>query len=563
MSNIATKTAKRTSAAAVAGLTPYTGTFGREQIIHLLKRTMFGAKPSDVAFFETRTLQQTLDILLAPSPVPATTPVKHYFPIPNNTTTADPDPNITPGTAWVNDIWGQLSDGGRRESLKSWWIGQMVNQDRNIIEKMVLFWHNHFATELSDGGWSNEGYFHHLKLREFAMGNLKQFVRAITLDPHMLRYLNGRANRKTAPDENYARELQELFCVGKGAGSGYTEDDVKAAARLLTGFNIVNTNPTALPPVPQPTYSFTLGQHDTTAKQFSAFYGNRLIAGRNTATAGEDELTDLLDMIFATSEVAKFICRKLYTYFVYYDITPIVETTVIEPLADLFRQNGYQIRPIVETLLKSDHFFEVGQKGCVIKSPMDFVVGAVREFGNDLSTSDYTQYYSLWRNLVSQVSNQGQNLGDPPNVAGWQAYYQIPLFHEMWINTDTLPTRMKWMNGYLGSITLAKLSQTAVASFVVKPDFLGFTSSFGTNAAATDTLTNSALQILYRMDVTQRQKDVFKAILENRVTTAGTWAALWATYVSTPTNTVNTTEVYARLLRYYRAITTLPEYQLS
>jgi uncharacterized protein (DUF1800 family) len=141
---------------------------------------------------------------------------------------------VPPGGVWVNAPYGDGTINSRRiTSFKSWWTGQMLTQQVSLREKMVLFWHNHFSTQTATVSDSRYIYKHNNLLRTMAFGNFKELVKQITIDPAMLRYLNGYASSKTAPDENYARELQELFTMGKGPNSKYTESDVKAAARLL------------------------------------------------------------------------------------------------------------------------------------------------------------------------------------------------------------------------------------------------------------------------------------------------------------------------------------------
>ena len=226
----------------VAGLTPYAGTFGREQVVHLLKRTMFGAKRADVDFFATKTFAQTLDILMTAAPTPTLLPLRY----PNDDVRCTTDPaycdTVAIGETWVNAIENGNLNSSRMASLKAWWVGQMLNQSRSIHEKMVVFWHNHFSTELVDTT-AIMGYWMQDVCRRNALGNLKTMTKEVTFEPGMMRYLNGFLNKKTAPDENYGRELQELFTVGKGPNSKYTEDDVKAAARVLTGWNFTaNTN---------------------------------------------------------------------------------------------------------------------------------------------------------------------------------------------------------------------------------------------------------------------------------------------------------------------------------
>jgi hypothetical protein len=230
-----------------SGLTPYGGAFGTNEIIHLLKRTMFGAAKADLDYFKTKTLSQAVNEMLSIPAVPPLPPVKNYA---NPVDPADLDTGVAAGTTWVNT---NTNDGGvnsqRVSSLKSWWMGLMISQNRNILEKMVLFWHNHFSTETNDIGRAIWAYQNNSILRKNALGNFKQFVKDITLDTGMLRYLNGYLNTNTAPDENYGRELQELFTVGKGIDNGtppYSESDVKAAAKVLTGWTVNNTTNTSL-----------------------------------------------------------------------------------------------------------------------------------------------------------------------------------------------------------------------------------------------------------------------------------------------------------------------------
>ncbi|MBA4258047.1 MAG: hypothetical protein C0446_02710 [Chitinophaga sp.] len=309
----------------LSGLSPYTGSFTQVELQHLLKRTLFGVSKDDLNYFGGKVLADVLNELLNPVSTTPLPPVKEYT---TSTTAALPDTAIAQGTTWVGDT---NNDGTvqsqRRGSFKKWWMGRMINQDRSILEKMTLFWHNHFATEMNDVSNAQYIYKHHQLLRTQALGNFKTLTRAVTVDPAMLVYLNGQLNTRTAPDENYAREIQELFCCGKGPDSLFTEADVKAAARVLTGWR---NNAT--------TYSsfFDPNRHDTNPKVFSSFYNNTVIAGRTGSTAGDIELDELINMIFNVQEVAKYICRRLYRWFVYYDIDASVETNIITPLANIF-----------------------------------------------------------------------------------------------------------------------------------------------------------------------------------------------------------------------------------
>ena len=528
------------------GLQPFTGSFGAPELRHLLRRTLFGATKSDMSYFAGKSMVQVVDELLNPTaPLPAP-PVKEYVVA---ATTLVPDNNIAAGSTWVNDI---NNDGTiasyRRASFKKWWIGNMINQDRSIREKMTLFWHNHFATETNDIGNAQYVYKHHDLLRNSALGNFKTLTRNITFDPAMLVYLNGQYNTAAAPDENYAREIQELFCCGKGPNSLYTEADVKAAAKVLTGWL---NNATTLTPY------FTASRHDATNKTFSAFYNNTVITGRNTAAGATQEIDDLLNMIFANAEVAKYICRRLYRWFVYYDIDDTVEQNIITPLANVLRANNYEVKPVLDLLLKSEHFFDVLSRGCIIKSPADLVIGFCREseivFQPD---TDYFTNYGFYNYMVSWLSNMQQNIGDPPDVSGWKAYYQEPQFYEIWINSDTLPKRNQYTDTML-------VSGYTYNSKKIMLDPLAYATTFN-NPGDPNAFIAELTERLLGLDISAASKaQLKKDILLSGQSTDIYWTQAWDLYISTPTNTANTTSVRTKIRDLIKYLMNLAEYQLA
>jgi uncharacterized protein (DUF1800 family) len=530
-----------------AGLTPYTGSWGINEAVHILKRTMFGSKKADVDFLLTLSPDKAVDHLLTIPGMVTTEPVKNYTPG-SQVPATDPDLALAPGASWVSVY---STDGGinanRRSSYKSWWIGLMINQERNIQEKMVLFWHNHFATQTENIGYGLSCYKYNVTLRKYALGNFKEMVKAITLDPAMLKYLNGEQNRVSAPDENYGRELQELFTVGKGPASKYTEDDVKQAARVLTGYRVRYTDFT--------TY-FDKARHDTGNKTFSAFYGNKTITGLKDA-AGANELDTLLDMIFQTQEVSKFIVRKLYRWFVYGDIDATAEASVIEPLAKVFRDSNYEIKPVVAALLKSDHFYDAANQGCLIKSPLDAYVGLCREFSVVLPpASDYLTNYYMWNFISSTAKNAQQNPGDPPDVAGWKAYYQEPMFHEIWINSDTLPKR----NQFTDTLITTGYSANGKKLLI---DPVAFAASMP-NAGDPNALINDSIKYLLRMPLSQSSKDqIKKDILLSGQVTDSYWTSAWIAWLANPADKMILATVQTRLKELYKYIMNLAEYQLS
>ena len=527
-----------------SGITPYNGPWTFNEVVHLLKRTMFGSTIEDVNYFLGMSMTQAVDQLLNVSASPPAPPVKNY----NNTNipTTDPDYNIPLGQTWVT-INTTTADGQRRGSLKAWWTGLMINQERTIREKMTLFWHNHFATETNDLGRMIWAYNYNALCRRNALGNFKQFVRDITLDVAMLRYLNGYLNINTAPDENYARELQELFTLGKENDPNYTEDDVKKAAMVLTGWKINgNTN----------SYSFNANQHDPTNKQFSSFYNNATITGRTGATAGELELTDLINMIFSKStQVSRFIVKKLYRYFVYYKIDAATEANVINPLAQLFVSGNWEIKPVIAALLKSEHFFDVVNQGCYIKSPVDVTVSVCREFGIVFpSSTDHTNVYNMWGFIQSYAGLMQQNIGDPPSVAGWPAFHQAPQFHETWINADTYPRR----NLFTDTMITSGYTRSG-QKIIIDP--VAFTKKLP-NPGDPNSLINDALRIMFRLDLSATSKAALKKqILLSNQDQDYYWSNAWTAYISNPVQ-ANYQVVYTRLRDLYKYFMNLAEYQL-
>ena len=531
----------------LSGLTPYAGPWGTEEVVHLLKRTMFGATPEDIEYFKTRTVTQAIDELLTPTAPMPQPPVKDYTP----TGAATPDTAIAAGTTWVNDY---NNDGTvkslRRASFKKWGVGIMINQDRSIREKMTLFWHNHFSTESVEIDDPQMLYKHHSLFRASALGNFKTLVRDVTIDPGMLRYLNGYLNTNTAPDENYGRELQELFTLGKENNPNYTEDDVKAAARVLTGWRIT--------PATTSSY-FDNTRHDKNNKQFSSFFGNTVVTGQNGATAGDTELDALLTMIFnKKAEVSNFIVKKIYRWFCYYTIDAAAQANVIDPLAQLFRDSNWDIKPVLSALLKSDHFFDALNRGCVISSPLELAVKLCREFGVVFpnTTTEYVDAYNMWEYIRSQAALFNQNFADPPNVSGWPSYYQEPQFYELWINSDTLPKRNRFTDTLIGS-GYTRSGKT------IKIDPIAFAKKLS-NPGDPNILITDSLAILYRVPLSLASRDIIKTnILLSGQAQDYYWTNAWNAYLANPTDTMSYQTVFTRLRDLYKYFMNLAEYQLA
>jgi len=527
-----------------AGIAEYTGPWDTAQVVHLLKRTLFGASLQDVGYFRTLTMSQAVDALLQPAPPPSTVPLNDYG--------ADPT-GVAPWQTWINTglLYSDPDLGASRlKSLQAWWVGQLLNPGRSIHEKLTLFWHNHFAMDATahfEDIPARLWYDQYLTLRQYALGDFRQMVRAITLNPAMLIYLNGSTNSKKAPNENFARELQELYSIGKGPGSQYTENDVHAAARVLTGHTLDNNF----------NYVFQIGDHDDTVKNFSDFYGSTNITGYSGA-AGAGELDDLLTMIFATQESAKFICRKLYNWFVYYKIDAATETNVITPLANIFRQSGYNITTVLSTLLKSQHFHDLVYSGaCIIKSPLDLLIGLCREFQVTIpGSADAKGQYAAWRMLHERSKELQQELMGITLVAGWDAYRQAPQYHELWINSVTYSGRNFYTDLLIGpgdmmNGTPLQIDAIAFASQLSAPD-------------NPDQLIRDSLDILLRPPLSDSSRELLKrSILLTNQTNDTYWTKAWQAYTINPSDMTAFTAVDMRLRALYKYIMDLPEYQLS
>ena len=527
-----------------SGLNPYTGPWTQAEVKHLLRRVMFGSPKADVDYFLNAGLTPAITELLTPASVPAP-PLYTY-------TSNYNDPNVPFGQTWVAAPYDNMANGVRTKSFKAWWTSLMLNQTRSIGEKMTLFWSNHFATETASVNDPRYSYTTNALCRQYALGNFKTLTKLITLDPGMLKYLNGYLNTNAAPDENYGRELQELFTVGKDANGNpyYNQSDVVAAAHVLTGYRVNSSTITSY---------FDSTRHDPADKTFSAFYSGTVITGRSGA-AGANELDDMLDMIFLTNEVALNICRKLYRFFVYYEIDAAAETDVIQPLATIFRTNGYDIIPVLSALFSSEHFFDPLNRGCIIKAPVDIIMGFCRDYTIVFpASSNLTGQYALWYKLAQEIALLTQNIGDPPNVAGWPSYYQEPQYHELWINAVTLPGRNQFTDAmlYTGINASGNNIIADVVAYTVTID------AALTIPGDPVLLIQAVIDLHYSEDVSQAVKDYLKNILLSGQTSNSYWTSAWDDYLNNPTNTMYYNIVATRLRSMYQYIMDLSEYQLA
>ena len=298
-------------------------------------------------------------------------------------------------------------------ALKSWWLTRMITSDRPLEEKLTLFWHGHFATEAQKVKQAGMLYDQNQLLRRHGRGKFRDLLLGISQDPAMLYYLDNQLNRKGHPNENYAREMFELFSLGIGH---YTESDVLESARAFTGWTVRRNGPRGRGAAEG--FQMIPAWHDD---------GQKTVLGQT----GDFDGADIVDLALTQPSCAPFIVGKLWRFFVNDGIGG-EETAAIDALANVFRASGYQLKPILETIFLSDLFYAERQRGAKIKSPAELLVGTARRLG--IVPEGRQAYF-----LAFSMRSLGQDLLDPPNVAGWGGGQE-------WINTSTLLQRYNLMN---------------------------------------------------------------------------------------------------------------------
>lgn len=543
-------------------LSPYTGPWTIRQASHLLRRCTFGPNQEMIQQALDAGLTTTVRTLFD-NTVPASPPLRYTL------DQADPDnpiypvvadPDVPFGETWVNEP--PISSTGdpvldtqiavsRINSVYAWSFKNIFDTNLSLMPKLWVFWHNHFV--VSEFRIPLQYYQYSNLLEQYAKGNFKALTKAITTDVSMLLYLNGNENVKQAPNENYARELLELFTVGKGdlAGPGdyttFTEQDVLAMARVLTGWT-VNT----LVLDDRLESIFIRAFHDTEAKTLSHRFGNAVIQNN-----GEEEYSDLIDVIFEQEEVSRFISRKFYRYFLNYEITAEIEQSVIEPMAKILRDNDYDIEPALTALLQSEHFYSEEAIGCMIKNPIDYIASATKGLNLKLEGGLSADYFfaSVFYLIASE---QDMQLFFHPDVAGWKAYYQAPQYYRSWINTYYLPKRNQIATAFAGG-GLAPINGGNARI----PQLINVINYISTIDNATDPneLIYGIAANMYSYQITEEQKDYLKEILIPGLPDFE-WTVEYSDYLANPFDPAKQTAINGKLVDLFTALLEMPEFQL-
>lgn len=521
-------------------LEQFNGDWTEKTAAHLLRRTLFGPKLSEINQVKALGLSPALDLILAETSKAPTFPLNYNF---------DSDPNSSIGTTWINSPFLSGMDFWRKNSYRGWTIETFINQDMNIQEKMTLFWINHFVAEMDIVGDSRGTYELVNLLRTNSTGNFQKLVEDVTVSQAMLIYLNGNTNRNGSPNENYARELLELFTIGKGPliGEGnytnYTEEDIQEAARVLSGY-VTSKNP-------MNTAEYRSFRHDKGQKQFSAIFNNRIINNEE----GEEYKT-LIQMIFDKEETSKYLCRKLYRWFVYYEINDEVETNIIEPLAKILRDNNYLVKPVLRKLLGSKHFYDQNFVGAQIKSPIDFNIGFIRQLEVDFpDNSSILAKYNLLIQVFNSAKVQLQSISDPPDVAGWKAYYQEPAYYRSWISSVTLTERNNFTDRLLTSNGISRNGESISVDPIKVLDQVN-------QPQDVNEVINTFSSLLLPVEISTEAKSELKEVLIPGLPDFE-WTIEYNLYKSDPNNEEKKKSIQRKLLSLISSIKNLPAIQLA
>lgn len=547
-----------------SGLAPYTGAWTVWEVAHLLRRVGFGVKKTDLETMLAMNASSAVDALLsisAPS-IPSAAPLNYY-----QTSIADSG-GIPLGETWTSNNLSfvntndDTNDYFRVNSLVCWSWGLCINDNTSIREKMQHFWYHLIPVNFDDirNQQHNAATMSHdymSLLRSNALGDFKALIKAIAKMPAMLVYLGNQYSTAAVPNENFARELMELFTMGKVPVQNYTESDVIAASKVLSGWRVSGFN-AAYPFVT----TFNSTYHNQTNKVFSSNFGNTTI-NNQTGANGANELDIFFDLLFTQQKdtIALYICRRLYRFFVYYDIDTNIEANVIVPLAALLVSNNWQMAPVISTLLKSEHFFDVANRGVMIKSPVDFITGTLRTLNINTTPlagpSQLLNQYTIWNYFHNYSNNHlEQGLGFVPNVSGWKAYYQDPTYYQNWVNSNTIQRRAALLTNFVNGFGTGGTS--------IRIDPIAFVQQFpNATIQDPDLLINAITPYLFAVDLpaTYKSDTKIQTLLAGQVTNSY-WTTAWNNYTGTPTNSTYLNIVKNRINSLLTTFLQLAEYQL-
>lgn len=367
---------------------------------HLLNRTGFSASQFEVVTFARLTREQAAERILQSTVTVAQTAPPSWadapFTLPHKMRHMSLDARVMERKLNMQ----------RAFELREWWYREMLTTPSPLTEKMTLFWHNHFATSQQKVRFTTLMYRQNVTLRQHALGNFSTLLHQMARDPALVIYLDSVQNHKQHPNENFAREVMELFTLGEG---NYEEHDIKEVARAFTGWSLDRDTGQ---------FMFRPGMHD---------FGVKTVLGRS----GNFNGAAVLDILLAHPQTAEFLTRKLWKEF----ISPTPDEEELRRFARIFRNSRYDIKVLLRVMLTSDAFYAPENRATLIKSPVELVVGTLRQF--DIAAPNLRPFIIAGELL-------GQNVFAPPNVKGWQG-------GEAWINSASLLERKQFLDRLFGT----------------------------------------------------------------------------------------------------------------
>lgn len=436
-----------------------TNVIDSKKILNLLRRSTIGFSIEDFKLYSNKTIQEVIDLLIASPPKKVNYPINFEF----------PDDRLVPiGQTWIEapnrlDVFYEQY---RKKSLRAWCVSELNRNSCSLRMQMTLFFINYYS--ISDVIEHKYEFIHFDYLYKNSFGNLRKITEGITIDPAMLRFLSGFENTKSSPNENYARELLELFTLGKDPNKSigeefgnYTEEDVREVSKILTGW--YDNGYFTQDPNEKVSVSFNDGNHNTDTKKLSQHFKNQKIKNK-----GDLEYKELIEVIFKKKEVAYHFVKRLYRWFCSDEINTDVEKEFISPLAEIFYENDFEIQPLLQAMFSSEYFYSLAENTTRIKNPLQYSFELIHSIPLEFSENN-VENYNIWSELFNRLTNMGMEIFKPPSVGGWKSYYQAPKYSQLWINSSTLKHR-KLLVDLLFSSEVIKIADISIK--INWPDYI-------------------------------------------------------------------------------------------
>ncbi len=519
---------------------------GLEAARHLLYRTTFFVTHGRIQHFQYLTPSEAVDELMNPEGL-----ILPEGPL-----------SYSNGAAFLTEDQGSMLPGSIEHLLTKSWIIQELARGRTIRQKLAFFNHTLF---IADFGSPTQAFDYWRLMMNYANGNLKELAYKVTLNQRMLIYLNNRINTHESPNENYAREFLELFTIRKGPQIGkddythYTEQDVRQAARVLTGFTDIGRYPLPIDSDTEMQTGFAdIRHHDTGDKTFSHAFGGKIIKGAKDEEDMYRELQDFIDMIFDQLETARSFVRRMYRYFVSDLIDAEIERDIINPLADELQNQNYEMALVLRKLLTSKHFYDEDDnahqvRGAKIKSGMELMFTSFNMLYEDHIPDPYQEpkYYfkDLWRQLKFYASSYGLKLMMPDNVEGYGGFYNSPNYSQNWINGITIMERME-----MGKLLI---DSDKIVPEPLKLDMVQYVRNRFDQQGDAQVLVDQVLNTFFIVTPDATRRQAFKDLLLGNASEED-WRMEWDMYIASGDDSY----VLRPIQELFIAVMSAPDYQV-